>query len=70
MDEMHINTKFMRRIIASIIERTIRNRLGVDPSIMFNGPIDISYGDDGVNLHLDVNVKCKKDQFEKLLSNI
>ena len=68
MDEIRVNSKLMRRFVASFIEKAIKKKFGFDPTLKFNDAIKITYDEDGgVYLHLNMDVMLPKDQFESLL---
>lgn len=67
MDEMRINSRILKKIISRLIERTLRKKLGIDPTIQFNDEIRITMDEDDVYLHLNVDVMCKSDELDKLI---
>ena len=70
MDELCVNSKLMRRFIASFIEKIIKKKFGLDPALQFNDPIKMSYDENGgVYLHLNMDVMLPREQFESLLDN-
>ncbi len=67
MDEMRINSSIMKKIIASLIRKSVSKKLGVSPVIKFNDEIKVTVSDDQVRLHLNCDIACKPQEFEKLL---
>lgn len=68
MDEIVVSSKLFRSFIASWIEKTVKNKLGFDPSLKFNDPIKVTYDETkGAYLHLNVDVMLPKEQFESLV---
>ena len=67
MDEMRINSKILKKIIAALIERALRKKLGIDPLIQFNDEITVMMDDDDVRLHLNVDVMCKSEELGQLI---
>lgn len=67
LDNMNVNSKFMRYLLSCILSKISRTRFGVDPDITFNDPIKIECGEDQAHIHLNLDVTCKRNQFEQLL---
>lgn len=71
MDEINVSTKFMRRLIAGAIEKTVSKKLGVKPSFQFNDPIKVTYDENGgAYLHLNLDVMMGKEELEGLLETL
>ena len=67
MDNMNVNSKFMRGMLAALLAKVSRTKFGVDPDISFNDPIKIEYGEGKAHLHLNVDIECPQEQFNMLL---
>lgn len=68
MDEIVVNSRLFRSFIASYIEKTVKKKLGFDPSLKFNDPIKVTYDETaGAYLHLNVDLMLPKEQFETLV---
>jgi len=71
MDELKLNltTKFMKGIIAKIIAKAIRNRLGCDIYILIN---DVSFkAEDGkILIHADVDAETTNDNFIQMIKKV
>lgn len=68
MDEIVVNSRLFRSFIASYIEKTVKKKLGFDPSLKFNDPIKVTYDETaGAYLHLNVDLMLPKEQFESLV---
>ena len=67
MDEMRIATKFTQGIIAKIIRKILVKKVGIDPTICFESPIEMKIDGDTAQIHLDVTVLVQTDDISKLI---
>ncbi len=71
MDEMKlkVSTKFMRSMIAKIITKTIRKKLGykVDMDLI---EVEASIVDGQVHIHTNVDIDIDKDEFMRIITTI
>lgn len=65
---MRISSKLLRKIIASLISKALRSKLGVDAEIQFNDEIKVSMNEDDMFIHLNVDIMCKNNEVIKLLN--
>ena len=66
---LKLSTKFMKGIVAKIISRKIYKKLGYKIDIQFNDvKIDIVNGE--VKLHIDVDGKMNKTEFNRFMEMI
>lgn len=71
MDEMKVklSTKFMRGMIAKLLSRLIRNKLGYDIDIEFS-EIEIKTVDGNIRLHMNADAVISNDEFIKIIKDI
>ena len=70
MDEMRIQTGFMKILISKLIRKVAAKKLGVDIGIMFNEPISIKVDGENANISLSVTAALTKDDLSKLLKDL
>lgn len=68
MDEMKIQSKLLRGVIAKVIRKAVRNKFGCDVSIDLNG-FYISYDDVKATIHLDAKAVMDKSNLEGILKD-
>ena len=69
MDEVNVNSIFMRKIIATALEDMISEKMGLTPVLRFNDAIKATFDDEsGVFLHLNMDVMMSQEDFEKLVT--
>lgn len=68
MDEMKIQTYFIKQLITKILNTIIRNKLGTEINILING-IEITHADGITNAHLDVRLDISDHELKSLLHN-
>ncbi len=64
--KLKISTKYMKGFIAKVISKKICKKFGCRVDINFRD-IDIDTVDGDVVIHIDVDGKINKEEFEKLL---
>ena len=64
-----LNSGWMKTLIAKAIKFGITKKAGIKADLGIND-LKISDSDDGVRLHLDVDVTMSKEQLEKLLKDM
>ena len=69
MDEMKIESDFMRRSASWLIEKVVRNKLGYDVEVQLNGLL-VTVLDGKAHVHLDVDLDAGKEEVGKLLKSI
>ena len=67
MDEMKIATKFTQGIIIKIIRKILIKKLGIDPTMCFESPIELKIDGDTVRIHLDVIATVSTDDISKIV---
>ena len=70
MDEMKLklSTKIMKSLIAKLIVRVLRNKIGCDINIQLNA-LDVELLNDGqIKLHTDVDVSMNKTELMNILA--
>lgn len=70
MDEMIIKTNFMQTIISKIIRKVIKQKTGCNAELKFNEPIQVSFDDDKVKLHISLDAELSKEDLQKLLKDL
>ena len=66
MDEMKIQTKFLRRLIAKVIKRELKKKLGYDVQIDIN-TLTATVIDQKAHIHLDIDGEISTGDLEKLI---
>ena len=66
---LKLSTKFMKGIVAKIISRKIYKKLGYKIDIQFND-VKIDMVDGEVKLHIDVDGKMNKTEFNRIMEMI
>lgn len=66
---LKLSTKFMKGIVAKIMSKKLYKKLGYKIDIQLNDvQIDMVNGD--VKLHIDVDIKMNKTEFERLMEEL
>lgn len=66
---LKLSTKFMKGIVAKIMSKKLYKKLGYKIDIQLNDvQIDMVNGD--VKLHIDVDTKMNKTEFERLMEEL
>lgn len=65
MDEMKIESKFMRGLASRFIRKAVRDKTGLDMYIQLNG-FRTTIIDDKTHVHLDVDLELTKEQLSEL----
>lgn len=66
MDEMKIETKFMKSIVSKILRKELRKRTGTDVNVQL-GEFQILNMDDRMHVHLTIDADVSRDELIKLL---
>lgn len=71
MDEMKIklSTKFMRGIIARLLSKLIRDKLGGKVFIELN-EIEVKTVDAGIHIHINADAVTSNDEFMKIINKV
>ena len=69
MDEMKINSKFLRNLIARFVKRAVKKKTGYEMDIQLN-EFTATITDGTAHVHLNVDVELGKDELAKLLAAI
>lgn len=69
MDEMRVSTKFMQNIVSKILRKVIGKKLGCDPAITFNSPIEFKFDEENAQIHVDITASMTKEDISKLLKD-
>ena len=69
MDEMRISTKLMRGLIAKIVKKMIRKKVGYDIDIRLNDLI-VVHDDTKAHVHLNVDAELDRTELAKILETI
>lgn len=70
MDHMVIRTKFMKNLIAKIMRRTLRKKLGYEMEFDISD-LEVTF-DDGTGkavVHLNANATMDKEELKKLIKD-
>ena len=69
MDEMKIQTPFLRGIVSKLFGRLFKKKWGVTADIKLND-LKCSVMDDKALVHLDIYAEMPKAEFEKLMGKL
>lgn len=71
MDELKLNltTNWMKGIIAKIIAKAIRKKLGCDIDILINN-VSVKAADGKIQIHVDIDAETTGKDFMKLIKNV
>ncbi len=69
MDEMKINSKFMKNLIAKLIKRVIKKKTGCEADIYLNG-LNVTITDGTAHIHLSVDAEVNNDELTKVLRTV
>lgn len=71
MDELRIglSTKFMRGIVAKLISKLVRKKLGYKVDIQLNN-VEVKMEDEKIHFHVNVDADLNKDEFVKIIKAI
>lgn len=69
MDEMKINSKFLRNLIAKFVKREVKKKAGYEVDIQLN-EFTATVTDGTARVHLNVDAELGKDELTKLLAAI
>lgn len=64
-----LNSGWIKSLVSKAITFAVTKKAGIKADLGIN-ELEITDDVDGVNLHLDINVKMTKEQLEKLLKNL
>lgn len=64
-----LNSGWIKSLVSKAITFAVTKKAGIKADLGIN-ELEITDDVDGVNLHLDVNVKMTKEQLEKMLKNL
>ncbi len=65
MDEMKIESKFMRGLASRFVRKAVRDKTGLDVDIQLNG-FRTTIIDEKTHVHLDVDLELTKEQLNEL----
>ena len=66
MDELKIESKFMRKLAANLLAKWIKKTFGIDVNIILSS-FKTSVMEDHTHVHLDVDFDLSKVDFERLI---
>ena len=66
MDEMKLSTKLMKGLIANLIKKAIKKKLGCDVKLNLND-FYVTYDETHAKVHIDLNAEMDKDNLESVL---
>lgn len=69
MDEMKISSKFMRNLIAKLVKKTVKKKVGYEMDIQLN-EFTATVTDGTAHVHLSVDAELNKDELTKILGAI
>lgn len=64
-----LNSGWIKSLVSKAITFAVTKKAGVKADLGIN-ELEITDDVDGVNMHLDINVKMKKEELEKLLKDL
>lgn len=70
MDEMKITTPFTRKLVATMVKRAIRKKLGYDIDVNLNN-IYVSVDENNVaHVHVDAGLTINKSDLERIVDEL
>lgn len=69
MDEIKIKTPLMRKLVSSIIKRTIKKRFGILAAVDLKDLTAIT-DETNATVHIELNAQMTKEEFNKLVKLI
>lgn len=69
MDEMTIKTSWTKALIAKIIRKIIKDKLGIE-AILDLGDISVGIGEKTADVHISLDAKIDKNELGKLLNGL
>lgn len=69
MDEMKISSKFMRNLVAKLVKRAVKKKVGYEVDIQLN-ELTVTVTDGTAHVHLSVDAELNKDELTKILGMV
>ena len=69
MDEMKLETKWIRGIVSKLIKKILRDKSGCNVDVQLNN-FRTTVIDEKTHVHLDIELDLSKDEIDKLLKGI
>lgn len=69
MDEMKISSQFMRNLVAKLVKKAVKKKVGYEVDIKLN-ELTATITDGTAHVHLSVDAELNKDELTKILKNI
>lgn len=69
MDEMKISSKLMKNLIAKLVKRAVKKKVGYEIDIQLN-ELTATVIDGTAHVHLSVDAELDKDELTKILGTI
>lgn len=69
MDEMKISSKFMRNLVAKLVKRAVKKKVGYEVDIQLN-ELTATVTDGTAHVHLSVDAELNKDELTKILGMV
>jgi len=70
MDEMKVSSRFMQRIIENLITKMVKKKTGYSPDLTFCEPIRVTFDDEVIKLHVNLDAALTKDELSFLVANL
>ena len=70
MDEMVIRSDFVKNLIAKMIMKALKSKLGVSPNVIFKEPIKFQKDDEYADLDLNLHISMSVEDLSKLLKDL
>lgn len=69
MDEMKIGSKLMKNLIAKLVKRAVKKKVGYEVDIQLN-EMTAAVTDGTAHIHLSVDAEMGKDELTKILKTV
>ena len=69
MDEMKLESKWIRGIVSKLIKKILRDKSGCNVDVQLNN-FRTTVIDEKTHVHLDIELDLSKDEIDKLLKGI
>lgn len=70
MDEMIIRSDFVKNLIAKLIAKALKDKLGIKPTVTFKGPIEFQKDEEFADLDLNIHISASMDDVSKLIKDL
>ena len=66
-DELRIGSGVMKKMIATLIRKILKKKLGVDPVIKFNDELTVRGSGQAITLHLNCDISVSDQELSQII---